>query len=319
MIAPRIFVDYAHTFCSRRITRARLAALMLLILKALALLPLPVLYRMGDAVFFIAHRLMHWRHDVARANLARSFPEMGDAQREAVLEQSYRNLADLLAEIVWAHRATRSEIAGRVSVENPELITAETRAGRSVLLMTAHFCNWEWQVLAGNSVIDAPMIPVYKPQRLRAMDRFLRETRARFGGVPMPSKQLTRWLLGHRGEPNVYAMVADQTPAADEPKYWTRFLNQDSVFFVGADAVARILRAPVLFVHMRRVGRGQYKMRLSRLADPPYERGADTAVIERYVRMLEQEIRSSPADWLWVHKKWKYAQPAGDKVFVVSP
>ncbi len=318
MIAPRIFVDYAHTFCSRRITRARLAALMLLILKALALLPLPVLYRMGDAVFFIAHRLMHWRHDVARANLARSFPEMGDAQREAVLEQSYRNLADLLAEIVWAHRATRSEIAGRVSVENPELITAETRAGRSVLLMTAHFCNWEWQVLAGNSVIDAPMIPVYKPQRLRAMDRFLRETRARFGGVPMPSKQLTRWLLGHRGEPNVYAMVADQTPAADEPKYWTRFLNQDSVFFVGADAVARILKAPVLFVHMRRVGRGQYKMRLSRLADPPYERGADTAVIERYVRVLEQEIRSSPADWLWVHKKWKYAQSVADKVSAVS-
>jgi KDO2-lipid IV(A) lauroyltransferase len=183
-----------------------------------------------------------------------------------------------------------------------------------VLLMTAHFCNWEWQVLAGNLVLDAPMAPVYRPQRLQALDRFLRETRSRFGGDPISHKKLTRWLLRHRSESTVYAMVADQTPTADEPMHWTRFLNQDSAFFVGADAIARILKAPVLFVHMRRVARGRYSMRLSRLAQPPYERGTDTAVIESYARVLEQEIRSSPADWLWVHRKWKYTMPAGTKV-----
>jgi lauroyl/myristoyl acyltransferase len=32
-------------------------------------------------------------------------------------------------------------------------------------------------------------------------------------------------------------------------------------------------------------------------------------VVERYARRLEAEIRESPADWLWVHNKWKYPKP----------
>ena len=38
-------------------------------------------------------------------------------------------------------------------------------------------------------------------------------------------------------------------------------------------------------------------------------KGVDTGVVERYARALEGEIRRSPADWLWVHRKWKYGRP----------
>ena len=280
--------------------------------KVLSWLPLPALYAIGDALFFVTYYVLRWRRGLASANLARSFPEKSDAERAAILKQSYRNLGDLIAEIMWSYGATPEAMKRRVTVENPELINDETRAGRSVLLMTAHFCNWEWQVLAGNTVLDRPMFPVYKPQRVATMDRFLREARARFGGMPIPHKTLTRELIRRRSEANVYAMVADQTPTIDEPKHWTRFLDQDTAFFVGADAIARILKAPVVFVEMYRVSRGRYRMRVSMLARPPYDRGADTEVIERYARALEREIRNAPADWLWIHRKWKYPKPAVD-------
>jgi len=280
--------------------------------KLLSCLPLSALYAVGDTLFFFTYHVFRWRRGLAAANLARSFPEKSDAERAAILKQSYRNLGDLIAEIIWSYGATPEQMKGRVTVENPELIIDETRAGRSVLLMTAHFCNWEWQVLAGNTALDRPMFPVYKPQRVAAMDRFLLEVRARFGGTPIPHKTLTRELIRRRSEAQVYAMVADQTPTIDEPKYWTRFLDQDTAFFVGADAIARILKAPVVFVEMYRVARGRYRMRVSMLARPPYDRGAGTAVIERYARALENEIRNSPADWLWIHRKWKYPKPADD-------
>jgi KDO2-lipid IV(A) lauroyltransferase len=107
-------------------------------------------------------------------------------------------------------------------------------------------------------------------------------------------------------------MVADRTPTLDEPKYWTRFLHQDSAFFVGADAIARILQAAVVFVEMQRVRRGHYTMRMSVIAEPPYAPGPSTDVIEHYARALESEIRRSPADWLWIHRKWKYPKPQGE-------
>ena len=68
---------------------------------------------------------------------------------------------------------------------------------------------------------------------------------------------------------------------------------------------------------MRRESKGFYSARLNLLAAPPYlphsELGPDgdggAEIIERYARALEHEIRASPADWLWIHRKWKYAKP----------
>ena len=35
----------------------------------------------------------------------------------------------------------------------------------------------------------------------------------------------------------------------------------------------------------------------------------DHRIVETYARLLEAEIRESPADWLWIHRKWKYRKP----------
>jgi KDO2-lipid IV(A) lauroyltransferase len=282
---------------------------MAFLFRALSLLPLLSLYHVFGVVGWLTFRVFRWRHALASSNLARAFPERTVAEREAILAQSYRNLADLLAEIVWSFRASPEEIVARCPVTNPELIEEHIGAGRSVLLLTAHFCNWEWQILAGNLQVGVPVNAIYKPQRVAGIDRFLRAARSRFGGEPIPHKQLMREVLRRRREPRVYAMVADQTPTPEEPKHWTRFLDEDSAFFVGPDVVARAAAAAVLFVDVERVGRGRYRMRLVPLAEPPYRKGLDTGVVERYARALEGEIRRSPADWLWVHRKWKYGRP----------
>ena len=62
---------------------------------------------------------------------------------------------------------------------------------------------------------------------------------------------------------------------------------------------------------MRRVRRGRYSVRLSILADPPYDLDANEMIVERYARSLERDVRESPADWLWLQNKWKVAKPAG--------
>ena len=44
--------------------------------------------------------------------------------------------------------------------------------------------------------------------------------------------------------------------------------------------------------------------------DATGEKKAGAWIVEAYARKLEEEIRASPADWLWVHNKWKYPKPA---------
>jgi KDO2-lipid IV(A) lauroyltransferase len=284
---------------------------MRLVLRFLSRLPLPLLYAFGAFGYLIAFYLMRWHRERAAQSLAHAFPEKPDAERAAILRRNYWNLGQVLAEALWGFAASREEIARRVVVENLDLVEKYQRRGHTVLLLTAHVCNWEWLLPAGGAHFTFPIDTVYKPVRLAGADQFLREARSRFGGTPIPMQTFLYELMRRSGTPRVYALVADQTPQQHmEDKYWTRFLNQDTAFYTGADKIAQFMDAPVIYVAMRRVSRGHYVVTPSVLAEPPYEPGSELPIMERFARKLEEEIRARPADWTWVYNKWKYPKPA---------
>jgi KDO2-lipid IV(A) lauroyltransferase len=291
---------------------------MVFLLRALGRLPLTSLYGFAWIVYFVTFRLLRWRRDLAARNIARSFPEKTPAERAAILEQSYRNMSEVFVELLWGWRASAEDLKARMVIDNPELVARFVAEKRSVILLTAHVCNWEWLLPGGGAHFGIPIDAVYKPIRVASLDAYMREARSRFGGQPIPIKSFAFELLRRAGQPRAYGLVADQTPLKSMDKHWTRFLNQDTAFFVGAEKIARFLEAPAVYVAMRRLSRGRYAVHLHVLAEPPYDvpetsgDQGDTWITEAYARKLEQEIRASPADWLWVHNKWKYPKPQGE-------
>jgi KDO2-lipid IV(A) lauroyltransferase len=281
------------------------------VLKFLTHLPLPVLYALGSFAYFVAYHVLRWHRALAARNLANAFPEKTPAERAALLKQSFINLGQTLAETFWGFGASADELAKRVAIENPELIERLVAQKRPVVVLAAHVCNWEWLLPGTGAQFGIPIDAVYKPLRVASLDAFIRDTRSRFGGKPIPIQSFLFELMRRAGEARAYAMVADQTPPRNMDKYWTRFLNQDTAFFTGADKIARFLDAPVVYIAMRRVARGYYSVRLHVLVEPPYD-DDDLQVVERYARRLEIEIRNNPADWLWVHNKWKYTRAEAD-------
>src|SRR4029450_11650129 len=134
--------------------------------KLLSRLSLDALYRIVSRPFFDwGYHILRWRRRLAADNIARSFPELSAEARAAILKQSYRNLCDIAAEIIWGYGASPEDLRKRVGGLNPEVWLDRIRAGQSILLMTAHYCNWEWQVLAANTWLEEPMFSVYKTPR----------------------------------------------------------------------------------------------------------------------------------------------------------
>jgi KDO2-lipid IV(A) lauroyltransferase len=288
---------------------------MVFILRSLGRLPLTSLYGVARCIYFVTFHVLRWRRDLAARNIARSFPEKSEAEHAAILEQSYRNMSEVFVELLWGWRASAEQLKDRMAIDNPELVARFVAEKRSVILLTAHVCNWEWLLPGGGAHFGIPIDAVYKPIRVASLDTYMRDARSRFGGQPIPIKSFAFELLRRAGQARAYGLVADQTPLKSMDKHWTRFLNQDTAFFVGAEKIARFLEAPVVSVAMRRLARGRYAVHLHVLAEPPYDDGehetgdADTWITEAYARKLEAEIRASPADWLWVHNKWKYPRP----------
>jgi KDO2-lipid IV(A) lauroyltransferase len=280
------------------------------LLKSLTRIPLPFMYACGWVIYFVAFRVMRWRRDRAELDIRNAFPEKDAAERARILGDAYRNLTDTLMEAFWGFGASADELNRRVAFENPELVLQCIAAKQSVVLLTAHYGNWEWLSLAAGVRFGITIDVVYQRQRVEAIDQFLREARARFGSRFVPREEFIFDLMSRAGQPRAYALIADQTPKhKNDPRHWTRFLGQETAFFKGAGKIAQFLDAKVLYVTMRRVRRGYYSVRLSVLADPPYELDANEMIVERYARSLERDIRESPADWLWLQNKWKVARP----------
>jgi KDO2-lipid IV(A) lauroyltransferase len=283
---------------------------MRLLLKALAHLPLPLLYACGRFVYAITFHVARWRRDQVERGLANAFPMKMPADRAAIMRQSYRNSADMMMETLWGFGAAQDALRRRVVFENPDIVKACAEAGQSVMLLAPHFCNWEWLLLAGGARFGLPIFAVYQPHRLASVDGFLRSARERFGVKLIPRTEFVYELMARVGQPRGYALIADQTPRRSDRAHWTRFLHQDTAFYVGADKIAKFLDAPVLYAAMRRVRRGYYSVRLDVLAEPPYEAGEGEVIMERFARRLEQAVMATPADWLWIQKRWKYTRRA---------
>lgn len=282
---------------------------MRLLLRAIALLPLPLLYPGGWLIYFIVFRIARWRVPQVERDLELAFPEKTPRERALILRQSYRNIADVVMEILWGFGASAEALKQRVSFDNPEIVDSSVATRQSVVLLAPHFCNWEWLISAGGAAFQLPIDAVYQTLRVKSVDVYIREARSRFGGKPIPREDFVYEVMNRAGTPRGYGLIADQTPPRAERKHWTRFLNRDTAFFVGAEKIARFLDAKVLYVAMRRERRGHYAVRLVPIADPPHdfgERRDYSPIMEAFARNLEKSVRESPGDWLWLQKRWKY-------------
>lgn len=272
--------------------------------RALSRLPLAALYGITGFAAWLAYRVVPYRAQLVHDSLARAFPELADGELRSLRRRYYRGFAQMLAELLKAPAFAPAEIRRRVRIVNLEEPQALLARGQSVLLVAAHQCNWEWMLLALSLELGYPVDAAYKPLVNPWAEREMKKLRTRFGSRLVPARDVLPDILKRHGMVRAVAMVADQEPTTSERKYWTRFLNRDTAFYMGPEEIARVTRFPVFFIAMRRRARGYYEMEFLPLAAAGHALPPG-ALTERYVRLVEEQIRSAPPDWPWSHKRWR--------------
>lgn len=276
-------------------------------LRILSRLPPSILYAVATAATWVMRRVVRHRVATVRTNIERSFPTLTLRQQRRIESAYYTNLSQVLAEVLGMGGLRRKDLQQRVRFSNPQLVRDLVAAGRSVLVVCAHQCNWEWQLLALSAQLEVPVQAAYKPLRGARAERLMRALRSQFGAELVPAKELLASLLRRR-DARVIAMVADQAPVSSDFKHWTRFLEQPTAFYMGPEKIAQATRFAVVFAGMRRLSRGHYEVVCELLASQG-ERAAAGEITERYARAVEQQVRAAPADWMWLHRRWKLPPP----------
>jgi KDO2-lipid IV(A) lauroyltransferase len=277
-------------------------------IRAVSRLPFGTLYRLIAIIMWLLRHVLRFRVAVARDNLRRCFPDRSRAEIDSLLDAYYRQLSQVAAEFLKMADMSADQLRAHLQLQNIERVNAETSAGRSVLLLGAHQCNWEWALQAIVLYLGVPVDAAYKPLHAAGFDRELRKLRARFGARLIAAKKLVREVARRRDQLHAVAMHADQVPASSGRRQWLTFLGRDTAFYPGPAEIARMTGYAAFFVAMYRSSRGQYQLDLVPICAAG-ERLDPEVFIARYARLVEEQIRAHPADWTWVHRRWKASRP----------
>lgn len=287
----------------------------------LSKLPLKFHYFMGDVLSWIVKNVVHYRADVVMVNLSRSFPDRKYWELKKIFNDFYRHFGEIVAEAIWFGGSDYKRLykSGIVTVTNPEEISGYFESAPSMTVLSTHCGNWElmggflgYRTSTGEEVRipESAIAVVYKKLSNDIADRVFARNRANAleevgTECEIESHNVLRFALKHRNERKVYIYPTDQAPYYNTGRHPIgEFMGQQTDVMLGSVGVACKLAHSVMYMKMRRVERGRYEMTLIPICRNASEMTPED-IMRKYYDLLEEEIRETPCNWLWTHKRWK--------------
>lgn len=269
------------------------------------LLPLPWLLRFGEGLGRLLGRRLHSRRKVVRRNLELCFPELSAGEREERVDQHFAALGAGLFEAGLAWFASDARLRRHGEVVGIEHLQAALADGSGALLLTGHFTTLElgarYVVLAGHS-----FHAMYRPYSNAVADHYLHHWRAARAGLPALPRDDLRKLVRALRDGRCIWYAPDQT-LDERISVFAPFFGVPVRTITATSRLAQMGRARVVPFFPARID-GRYRITfLPALENFP---GGDEAVdAARINRVIEQGIRLAPAQYFWVHRRFKFLPP----------
>ncbi len=284
--------------------------LLLLLLRFTSRWPLAWQAAFGRAIGAIAFRLLGARRKVALRNLELCFPEKTPAERVAIAKAHFGWLGRSLVERGLLWYAPPERLKRLIRVEGD--IGLAERGERPVMWLVPHFVGLDVAGMAVMLFQQHGIVSVYQAQSDKVVDAALREARSRFGKVELTSRDhaaraVARAVRKGHAFFNLPDMDFGTRDAAFVP-----FFGVPTATLLAPSRLAKAFGMAVqpVVTEMRPGGQGYVVRFQTPWADfPSDDPVADAARMNRWI---EDEIRRNPAQYLWVHRRFK-TRPEGEK------
>ena len=279
-----------------------------LIIIPISVLPYPLLYLFSDFLYLAIYRVFGYRRKVVESNLKNSFPEKSVEELKTIEKKFFKHFCDIIVETLKTFTISEKDIRERFAFKNAEMLNKYYDNGNSVIGVTAHYGNWEWGALSMGIFLDHKTMGIFHQLKSDFWDKRLRSSRGKFGLALVPTDQVKPWLKENNNTPVLPGFVGDQTPHKVNRCHWMTFLNQETPVFLGAEKYAREYNWPMVYAAIRKEKRGYYSVEVILVSDSPLTE-KPTALTEKHVKILEEQIIEAPEYWLWTHRRWKRDKP----------
>lgn len=256
---------------------------------------------------FLFYYVIPIRKSTVTANLRLAFPDLPAEELKSLSYRCYYSFAVTIIEIMCIPRLKTDELKKMVNCPELELIRKKYDEGKGVVLLTAHFGNWELGAVSIGSQLGFPLYVAAKSQRNRLVGDWLNMMREKFGNKVVMLGMSFRNIFKELKSSHIIGLVGDQRGDPDGPR--VTFMGISSAIYPGTAVLAIRTGAPVIVCIVARQKDFSYRAFVEVIETSELEGTDDDKIIEinqRYSSILEKYIRIYPEQWLWMHKRWKY-------------
>jgi len=277
-----------------------------IILKCFSAIPRKLRRNLLKGMFRLFYHLAPKQRLITIHNLTCAFPEKSINEIKNIARGAYGTLGITAADFFEIPSLTKDNIGNLVEVEGLEYYTKALEKNRGILMLGAHFSNWELAAVAISLVLK-PAVITYRPLDSPTLDNLVLWVRSCTGNVLIDKERAMRKMLRSLAHNEIVATMIDQNMAWQEGVF-VDFFGRPACTTNGLALLALHTDAPVVPGYILRLENGKYRMVIKEemAVIRTGDKDADILInTQNFTRFIEDTVREYPDQWFWIHQRWK--------------
>ncbi|HFD13936.1 MAG TPA: lipid A biosynthesis acyltransferase [Epsilonproteobacteria bacterium] len=244
---------------------------------------------------------------IAKVNLDLAYEEtLREEEKIDIIKATYLNLLFVLVDFVKNQGISKEKLLQKVTFHNTEAIEEALQKEQKIILVTAHYGNWELLPLS-LAAQYGPLTGVGRKLDSSVMDSILNKNRKQFNIEMLEKKGAMREMISVLKNNRMLGLLVDQNTSENEG-ILVDFFGKPVRHTPAASILARRFDAVILPAFITSDSSSQYEVTFY---DPIYTEKTDDKdkdileSVQKQAKITEEIIRAKPEEWFWLHKRWK--------------
>jgi KDO2-lipid IV(A) lauroyltransferase len=276
-----------------------------LIFKCFAILSFPALHKLGAVLGWVIYFCTPKSAKIMRTNLKNSGLTSNNQHFNKILHENIAETGKSILETFAIWQKKETELLPLVrQAHNWSLVEDTLRLGKGIIFLTPHLGCFEITSIYYGS--KHPITVLYRPPKIRALQPFILQGRAR-AGVTLAEANASgvRKLMQALKRGEAVGILPDQIPAAGEGE-WADFFGKPAYTMTLASKLAEKTGATVIMAYGERLAHGAgYEIHLQKIDS--------IATPTLLNKAIETQIMQKPTQYLWRYNRYKQRRHALSK------
>ncbi len=278
------------------------------LLAVIEVLPLSVIARAGRFAGAIAYYVDSKHRKVAISNLSACFKELPQGEVKAIALENFKRIGENFLCAAKTFTMKKEELGEYVEFAGVEILEQAARSapGGSVVVAIGHFGNFELYARFQEFSNGLKCATTYRSLKHRSVDRLLQRLREKSGCHYFERRTEGDKLRQFMRSGNVVlGLLADQH--AGDRGVWVPFFGRDCSTSAAPAVFALRYKCKLFTAFCYRIAPAKWRVEVGdEIPTVVDNKPRDIkAICVDINRAFEKAVLRDPANWFWVHKRWK--------------